>query len=65
MPRICRFHFFRVAQNLRYLLVVRTAKHERYVAEASISHRCQTFFLYFQHRCSFELACGHIVFGNR
>ena len=50
------FTCFRVAQNLRYLLVVRTAKHERYVAESSISHRCQTFFLYFHHRCSFELA---------
>ena len=56
---------FRVTQNLSYLLVVATTKHETHVMKRLLRHQRQTFRLNFQNLVSFEITNGHIVFSQQ
>ena len=55
----------RVAQYLRHLLVMRTAKHKTHIVERLLRHQRQTLCFHFQHRMSLELADRHIVFRQQ
>ena len=56
---------FGVVQNLGHLLVVRTAQHERHVAEGRVCHRRQTFGSHLQDGVSLKLADRHIILGQQ
>ena len=59
------FAGFGIAQNLSYLLVVRTAKHKRYIAEGGVRQSGKTFLFDFQDGFPFELAYRYIIFREQ